>query len=157
MVAPTIRASTVLTNSFASASPGTLSQVALTAADLAATHPIVVTLKLRSLAELQARVGAGEAISSSELAAKYLPLDSDYQAVSDWLLSQGLTVQPKAVDGTTIFASGSIAQLQTALSIVFGKVNAYGVIYTSVLNAPSVPDALAPAILAILDLQPEIH
>ena len=66
-------------------------------------------------------------------------------------------MQPKAVDGTTIFASGSIAQLQTALSIVFGKVNAYGVIYTSALNAPSVPDALAPAILAILDLQPEIH
>ena len=94
MVAPTIRANTVLTNSFASASPGTLSQVALTAADLAATHPIVVTLKLRSLAELQARVGAGEAISSSELAAKYLPLDSDYQAVSDWLLSQGRSYAP---------------------------------------------------------------
>ena len=157
IASPTVRAGTVLKDSFASNPPSTKSFVDLTAADLAKPLQFVVTLKMRNLQELQERVGKGEVISESEMAAKYFPLDSDYQAVSNWLKSQGLTVQPKTAGGTSILVSGNIAQLQSALTVVFGKVNANGETFISASNAPTVPDTLAPAIQGFLGLQPEIR
>src|SRR5271156_1957763 len=52
----------------------------LTSTELAAPLDFEVALKMRNFAELQSRINRGEIISPQEMAAKYSPLASDYQA-----------------------------------------------------------------------------
>ncbi len=49
-----------------------------------------VALQMRNFSELQQRLGRGERIATAEMAGKYFPLEADYQAVADWIGSQGL-------------------------------------------------------------------
>jgi kumamolisin len=116
-----------------------------------------VALRMRNFPELQQRLGRGERIVSSEMADKYYPLEADYQAVADWLTSQGLTITLTDPTCLAIFASGPVWQVSQAFQVSFARVSFENTEYTSAISAPGVPAALAPVILGVNGLQPHIH
>lgn len=138
----------------ATGATGTLVRSELTAAETNAPMKIAVSLKLRNFQELQRRVAAQEIISPAEMAARYLPLEQDYQAVAQWLASQGLTVEPGGAGRVKAFAQGTPAQLAQAFQAPFGRVEFESKEYTSVLSAPSLPASLMSRVGAVTGLQP---
>jgi kumamolisin len=135
----------------------TLVRSELTETESGATLKFSVGLKLRDSAELQVRIGQGEIISLDEMAAKYYPTQADYIAVAEWLTAQGFAVKPADKYNLSVFASGSIAQIERALGTKFGRVKLAGVESTSALIAPSLPTAVAGQVLGINGLQPHLH
>ncbi len=140
----------------ANAAEARVTRTNLRPAEMNALMPFTVSLKLRNVPELQARVARGEIISSSEMAQKYWPLASDYDATARWLRQQGFTLSPES-GAALLIASGTVAQVQNAFQVTFARVaNADGE-FTSAVTAPSVPAALAPALVGINGLQPHLR
>jgi kumamolisin len=128
----------------------------LTDLERAASINVVVTLRMRSFGELEARIQRGETIPHAEMEAKYLPLAGDYQRTFSWLHGMGIT--PTLVDKnhTNVFATGSVSNLSKAFDVTFARVaNADGE-FTSAVTPPSVPVELADAVLGVIGLQPHI-
>jgi hypothetical protein len=116
----------------------------------------VVSLRMRNFAELEARVQSGQRVSQPEMEAKYLPLAADYDRVEAWLRSQGFAVNLRFPNHTNIFASGTVAQVSSALEVTFARVATSDGEFTSAVTAPSLPADLSAAVLAIGGLQPHI-
>jgi kumamolisin len=116
-----------------------------------------VALRMRNFAELQARVVRGERIPPAEVAARYAPLPSDYQAVVDWLTGAGFTITRQDQGRVAVFAQGRVSQIAGALNVQFARVSFKGSEYTSAVSAPSVPAAQAQVLLGINGLQPHIQ
>ncbi|MBV8223680.1 MAG: S8/S53 family peptidase, partial [Verrucomicrobia bacterium] len=129
----------------------------LTPDETQSTIDFAVALKVRDLDALKERIARNEVISADEMAAKYFPTAADYARVAQWLASQGFSIKPATQDRLTIFATGTVAQIQQSFGTKFGRVNMAGVEYTSALTAPSLPGELAPAVLGINGLQPHLH
>ena len=98
----------------------------LAAEDMQATLGFSVPLKMRDFAELQERIGKGEIISLEEMAAKYYPTPADYKMVADWLISQGFAVKPADKCNLSVFASGSVSQIERAFETKFARVSFAG-------------------------------
>ena len=137
--------------------PATVARPLLTDAEAATPLHVEVALKLRNFAELERRVAAGETISRAEMASRYLPLASDYQAVAGWLTSQGLTVKAAGAARAVVSATGTPDQLHTAFGTVFARVAFRGAEYTSAVDAPTLPAAIGARVSAIHGLQPYLH
>jgi kumamolisin len=116
-----------------------------------------VALKMHNFAELQNRVAWGEIISLDEIASKYYPTADEYKTVAAWLTSQGFAVKPADKYNLSIFASGTVAQIERAFATKFGRVKFQGVEYTSALSAPSLPAEVAAPVLGVNGLQPQLH
>jgi kumamolisin len=129
----------------------------LTNAEMQAVIDFSVALKMRNLAELQQRTAAGEVISLEEMGAKYFPTSADAERVRKWLLSQGFEVLPAAQYQLSVFARGTVAQLQHAFSVTFGRVQFAGEEHTSAITAPSLPADVAGPVLSVNGLQPHLH
>jgi kumamolisin len=134
-----------------------ISRGTLTSAEKSAPLNFNVVLKMRHLAELQDRINHGEHISLREMAAKYEPLPSDYEAVADWLTQSGLSITKRDSHHMVIFARGSVAQVAQAMSVKFARVTANGKEYTSAITAPSVPAAISSLLTGVNGLQPHIR
>ncbi|HLX63964.1 MAG TPA: CARDB domain-containing protein [Planctomycetota bacterium] len=130
---------------------------AAAAVDAAAPMEFMLSLKMRDLPALQARVHAGELISPDEMASKYYPLAADYQAQLNWLTGEGFTIVKTDPNRLAIFAKGTHAQIQHSLQVTLSNVTVSGKTYTSAVTAPSLPSSLAPAVLGINGLQPHIQ
>ncbi len=117
---------------------------------------IVVSLRMRNFGEFQAAIQSGRTFTQSEMETEYLPLKADYDRVSAWLASEGLT--PTLVDSrhTNLFFRGSVSQISSALGASFARVATTDGEFTSAISAPSVPQEIAPLILGISGLQPHI-
>ena len=135
----------------------TLVRSELSQAESETTMEFSVALKMRDFAALKERIARNEVISADEMAAKYLPTAADYANVAKWLATQGFSVKPATLDRLSIFASGTVAQLQQVLGTKFGRVNMAGAEYTSALTPPSLPGEIAPSVLGINGLQPHLH
>jgi kumamolisin len=142
---------------FASGAPATLVRSELTRGESAATIEFSVALKIRDSTELEERIGKGEIISLDEMAAKYYPTAADHKAVVDWLTAQGFAITPWEKYDLSVFASGSVAQIERAFGTKFGRVMFAGVEFTSALIAPSLPAAMAGPVLGINGLQPHLR
>ncbi len=116
-----------------------------------------VALKMRNFSELQTRVAQGERISPAEMATRYDPLPSDYQAVTDWLTGQGFTITRRDTGRLAVFARGKVGQVAKALQVHFARVSLEGREFTSAINAPSVPPTLSPLLIGINGLQPHLR
>ncbi len=116
-----------------------------------------ITLKMRNFAELQTRVAQGERISREEMAAKYEPLPSDYQAVVEWVTGNGLTIARRDSHHMSVFVRGTVAQIGKAMQVNFARVTVEGREYTSAVMAPSVSAAISPQLLGINGLQPHLR
>jgi kumamolisin len=116
-----------------------------------------VALKMRNFAELQDRVGMHEIIPLEEMAAKYFPVSADAEKVRQWLIAQGFQVQPRAKYELSIFARGTVAQLQRVFGAAFARVQFRGEEHTSAVTAPSLPADIAGPVLSVNGLQPHLH
>jgi subtilase family serine protease len=150
------QARTVFPNSLKDLPPGLLLPGEPTADDAAATLDFMIALKMRGLDELRARIAIGAVIAPEEMAAKYYPLKSDYEALAEWMTKQGFEVSPADSSHLGIYASGSSAQAQKAFQCRLAKVKANGLVYTEGVTAPSLPAELAAPVLGINGLQPHI-
>jgi kumamolisin len=129
----------------------------LTQAESEATIEFSVALKMRDFAALKERIANHEIISPEEMAAKYLPSESDYTKIVAWLTKQGISVKPAGQYRLSIFASGTVAQIESIFGTKFGRVNVAGFEYTSALTAPSLPGEIGASVLGINGLQPHLH
>jgi uncharacterized repeat protein (TIGR03803 family) len=134
-----------------------ISRATLTAAEGSASMDIEVVLKLRNGEELKGRVGRSEAVTQEEMVAKYQPLAADYQAVLEWLTGRGFRITRADASQMAIFARATVNQIQEVLGVKFARVISGNEEYTSAVTAPSVPAAMAPFILGINGLQPQIQ
>jgi kumamolisin len=121
------------------------------------TMEFEVALQMRNFPELQQRLDRGELIAAAEMADKYYPLETDYQAVAGWLSGQGFTITLTDPNRLAIFASGPVWQVSQAFQVNFARVLFENTEYTSAISPPGVPASLAPVILGINGLQPHIH
>jgi kumamolisin len=129
----------------------------LAPAEAQATLDFSLALKMHNFAELQNRVAMGEIISLDEIASKYYPTAEEYKTVAAWLGSQGFAVKAADKYNLSIFASGTVAQIERVFATKFGRINFQGVEYTSALSAPSLPAEVAAPVLGVNGLQPHLH
>jgi len=130
---------------------------ALSQAESQATIEFSIALKMRDFDDLQERIGKGEIIPLDEMAAKYCPAASDSRAVVDWLISEGFVVRPPGPYNLSVFASGSVAQIERAFGTKFARIKSAGVESSSAMVAPSLPAAIAEPVLGINGLQPHLR
>jgi len=129
----------------------------LTDAEAQATIDFSIALKMRNFAELQQRVGMGEIIPLEEMEVKYFPASTDVESVRQWLIAQGFEALPAARYELSVFARGTVAQLQRVFGVTFARVQFRGEEHTSAVTAPSLPADVARPVLSINGLQPHLH
>jgi kumamolisin len=129
----------------------------LTAEELGAPVSFSVSLRMRDLAGLQARVAAGETIPFAELESRYLPLASDYARVAAWLQAEGLAAPTGSRAHLNLFASGTTAAVARALGVTMARVASVDGEFTSAVSDPAVPADLAGVVLSVNGLQPEFR
>jgi kumamolisin len=135
----------------------TLVRSQLTKIETEGTVEFSIALKMRDSAGLQQRIGQLEIISLEEMTAKYYPTMADYITVAHWLTSQGFTVKPADKTNLSVFASGSVTQIERAFATKFARISFAGVESSSAQLAPSLPTAVAGPVLGINGLQPYSH
>jgi len=91
-------------------------------------------------------------LTPSDFGALYGPADSDIQAVTQWLTSQGFTVNQVYSGKTVIEFSGNAAQVQSAFGAAIHTYEVNGKSYVANANDPQIPVALAPIITGIVSL-----
>jgi hypothetical protein len=145
------------TNALVNKNVPTVVRNQLTDAETRETIDFSIALKMRNLAELQERVGMGEIIQSDEMKVKYFPASADVEIVRRWLVAQGFEVQPSTQYEISVFARGTVAQLQRSFQVTFARVQFRGEEHTSAITAPSLPADIAGPVLSINGLQPHLH
>jgi kumamolisin len=129
----------------------------LTDAETQETVDFSIALKMRDFAELQVRVSMHEIIPLEEIHAKYYPAAVDVENVRKWLIAQGFEVLPAAQYELSVFARGTVAQLQRVFGVTFARVQFRGEERTSAVTAPSLPADVAGPVLSVNGLQPHLH
>ena len=117
----------------------------------------VVSLKMRNMDELEARLGAGQLIPQADMEANYLPSSQEFQSVRSWLVSQGFIVTQEDPNHTNIFVRGTAAQVEASLGATFGKVATADGEFVSAISAPTLPEEISDSVLSINGLQPHIR
>lgn len=129
----------------------------LRAEELAAPITFEVALRMPNFAELQTRLAQGQLIPPAEMAARYYPSASDYQAVVDWVRGQGLEVTRTDANRLAVFGRGPVSAVAAAFQVSFGRVAADDAEYTAALTPPSLPAAIAAPVIGIHGLQPHLR
>jgi sugar lactone lactonase YvrE len=129
----------------------------LKAAEASAAMTLELPLKLRNMADLEARVARGEHVSAQEFTQKYAPAAQDYQTVVDWAKGQGLTITRQDDHRLAVFVQGSVSQLAGILKVNFARVSYRGKEYTSAIDAPTISGGISNVILGITGLQPHLR
>jgi len=135
----------------------TIARSQLTDAETQETIDFSIALKMRNFAELQDRVGMHEIIPLEEIRANYFPASADVENVRRWLIAQGFEVLPAAPYELSVFARGTVAQLQRVFGVTFARVQFRGEEHTSAVTAPSLPADVAGPVLSVNGLQPHLH
>jgi kumamolisin len=136
---------------------GRIVRAQLTPAELSETMRFSVTLRMRDLEGLQARIASGEQIAESEMESAYRPLRGDFDRVSAWLTSEGFTLTLPDRTHTSVFAQGTVANVARAFGVTFARVTVSDGEYTSAVQEPRVPSDLAGVVLSVNGLQPEFR
>jgi kumamolisin len=129
----------------------------LTAAEKLQSIDFAIALKMRNFAELQQRIANGESLSIEEMSARYFPTSADVESIRKRLTAQGFEVLPAGPHELSIFARGTITQLEQVFGVRFGRVQFAGEEHTSAITAPSLPADIAGPVLSINGLQPHLH
>jgi kumamolisin len=128
----------------------------LTADEQAAPQRAGVILRLRNLAELDARIQRGDIVSPAEMEARYYPTHETWVAVANWAQSQGLAVDPEDSTHMSVTVRGQVAQVATAFQTRFARVHGSdGIEYTAAVAPATVPTDIAPYIAGVSKLQPQ--
>ena len=91
-------------------------------------------------------------LTPQQFGEQYGPADSDVQAVTQWLASQGFRIE-KVYSGKTIIEfSGSAGQVQAAFGTSVHNYEVNQKMYVANANDPQIPAALAPVVAGIVSL-----
>jgi len=107
--------------------------------------------------DLEAKVAAGQTVSSDDLKTKYSVPESEVEPLEQWLKSQGFEVTRVSDDRTSVFTRATVAQIEKSLGVDMVRVTKDGLTYTAARNAPSLPGNIANTVHAIGGLQPYRH
>ena len=91
-------------------------------------------------------------LTTTEFGAQYGPADSDLQAVTQWLQSQGFTVAKVYSSKMVIEFSGTAAQVQAAFGTPIHNYAVNGKSYVANSSNLQIPAALAPVIAGVVSL-----
>lgn len=104
--------------------------------------------------QLEERVAKGETIPIKEIRQQYGVTDTEVAPLLTWLKDNNFTVHYQAPDNTSIQATAAAGDVARALQVELTRVTNDGITYTAARNAPSLPDAVAENVRAIIGLQP---
>jgi kumamolisin len=148
----------ILQDRGAAATTAHITRSTLRPEELRASMRVVVSLEMRNAKEFHTRIDGGATISQTEMQARYLPLQADYDRVAHWLKSEGFVldrnVDPKRLN---IFAHHSVSEVGRVFQVKFARVATADGEFSSAVTAPSVPAAYGPSILGVLGLQPHVR
>jgi kumamolisin len=105
-------------------------------------------------AELESKVARGETVPAVELQKRYAVHADDSNKLVTWLKAQGFTIEQITPDGTSVYARGTVDQIERSLAVNMVRVTKDGITYTAAENAPSLPAEVGSAVHAIIGLQP---
>jgi len=123
---------------------------------LAEPMQLEVTLRVRNPAKLMDKIGRGEIVPAADLDRDYLPLPAQYEAVRQWLATQGLQIAGTPADRLSIYVCGTLQQIKQTFQTEIVQMTVDGQQYNAASTAPSIPVAIATSVLGINGLQPYI-
>jgi|KBSSwiStaDraftv2_1062776.scaffolds.fasta_scaffold125084_1 kumamolisin len=104
--------------------------------------------------QLEARVAKGEVVSPAELEKAYGSNAKDRDALIAWLKKEGFEIVEESKDGASIYARGTVDQIEKSLAVTMTRVTKDGITYNAAENAPSLPENVGESVHAIIGLQP---
>ena len=122
--------------------------------DLTQTMELHFWLKTPNIEELKARVAKGELISPDEMKNKYFGSSSNYDELITWLKQQGLEITGTTPDRTSVYATGTLDQIQKSLQVQMVNVTYQGVTYAAAKTPPILPANIGATVTGIDGLQP---
>jgi kumamolisin len=105
-------------------------------------------------ADLQKMVAEGKTVSPQQLNRKYSADAADAKALTSWLKSEGFKIEKISDDRTSVYAQGTVEQIEKALAVKMVRVTKDGITYTAAQDAPSLPKSVSKSVSAIVGLQP---
>ena len=129
---------------------------ALTAGELASPLEFSIPFKLRHAEQFQARINNQQNITEADMIANYYPLPADVNALKAWLQSKGFVITNPSSQPLSVYAKGSIAQIQAAFKVAFARVAVGNATLLSAATAPSLPAQFAYKVYGVNGLQPYI-
>jgi kumamolisin len=109
--------------------------------------------------ELKDRVSKGETIPPNELDSKYWGDPEKSKKLTDWLASQGFKSIEVSKDYTSVYAKGTVGQIEKSLGANMVTYSPPGSkkSYPSAMTAPTLPVEVGAAVTSINGLQPWIQ
>lgn len=110
---------------------------------------------LRQLLDQQQVQGSSQFhqwLTPEQFGQQFGPADSDLQAVTNWLSSQGFQVTKLAAGRTAIEFSGSAGLVRQVLGTEVHKFRVNGADHWANVSDPQIPAALAPVVVGIASL-----
>jgi kumamolisin len=105
-------------------------------------------------ADLQKMVAEGKVVSPQQLTKNYSADAKDAKALTSWLKSEGFKIERVSDDRTSVYAQGTVEQIEKALAVKMVRVTKDGITYTAAQDAPSLPTSVGKNVSAIVGLQP---
>lgn len=105
-------------------------------------------------AKLAEKVLKGEVVDPKELIQTYAPKAEDAERLTAWLKAEGFEVTQTTADKTSIYARGTLAQIEKSLAVKMVRVTQNGIAYNAARNAPSLPNEVGAPVQAVIGLQP---
>ena len=124
--------------------------------DPAQPLPLLFSLGLAGdkQAELEAAIAAGKTLDRQQVAEGYGPAKEDVDRLVSWLRDQGYQFEKVTPDGSGVYATAPISDIQDSLQVTMVPVTKDGVTYPGAQNAPSLPSDVGAPVTAIVGLQP---
>ena len=105
-------------------------------------------------ADLQKMVAEGKVLTPQQLNKNYSADAGDAKALTSWLKSEGFKIERVSDDRTSVYAQGTVEQIEKALAVKMVRVTKDGITYTAAQDAPSLPKSVGNSVSAIVGLQP---
>ena len=105
-------------------------------------------------ADLQKMVAEGRFVTPQQLNKNYSADAGDAKALTSWLKSEGFKIEKVSDDRTSVYAQGTVEQIEKALAVKMVRVTKDGITYTAAQDAPSLPKSVGNSVSAIVGLQP---
>jgi len=91
-------------------------------------------------------------LAPAQFGTQFGPADTDIQAVTDWLTSQGFTGIKVSAGRTTIEFSGNVGQVRNAFQTEIHHYLVNGQMHVANVTDPQIPAALAPVVAGVISL-----
>lgn len=104
--------------------------------------------------QLEARVAKGETVPAAELEKAFGSNAKDRDSLVAWLKKEGFEIVEESKDGASIYARGTVGQIEKSLAVNMTRVTKDGITYNAAQDAPSLPTDVGNSVHAIIGLQP---